>query len=348
MGVTKKPASRVPVVKKMHLKKKPATLKKPASVKKPASFFMPIPPKKGAGLKVFRRPTSRPHAYSKRDVPGRGVKRNRIPPATAGIGATSWSDFRVAKHLVKIKLLPPIKACPKCGSNVVGTRVKDKFRLWGYRCVDRDCRLRISRVTHHPIFKSTSGTPLPLASQWDILRGIMLHQTQASLHLSLGIQHSSIERFASRVRYHVQAYVTQRQKTIKYGEPGKVVEIEADEVTICRFDSGCADAPISWIGYVGIVARGRPRSLRLHRLPVRNTDIRSPGPGPITVQQWLPLTRACFTKGQECVLHTDSARAYSRDIPHVHHTSVVHQLKKVGGVWIRPVFSAHKKITLEN
>eukprot|EP00971_Amphidinium_carterae_P075927 1500105-Amphidinium_carterae.1 len=147
---------------------------------------------------------------------------------------------------------------------------------------------------------------------------------------------------------HVLAYVMQRQKAIKYGEPGKVVEIEADEVTICRFNSSCPAAPISWIGYVGIVARCKPRSLRLHQLPIRKTNIKSPSPGPTTVQQWLPLTRACFTKGHVCVLHTDSVCAYSRDIPHVHHTNVVHQLKKVGGVWVRPVFSDHKRITLEN
>eukprot|EP00971_Amphidinium_carterae_P187581 3722815-Amphidinium_carterae.1 len=50
--------------------------------------------------------------------------------------------------------------------------------------------------------------------------------------------------------------------------------------------------------------------------------MRSPGPGPITLAMWRPLTRSCFVKGQPVVLHTDSARAYSLDVPDITHTSI--------------------------
>eukprot|EP00971_Amphidinium_carterae_P189392 3759386-Amphidinium_carterae.1 len=101
-----------------------------------------------------------------------------------------------------MKLIPVIKICPKCRC-----QVEPK-----------------SRVTHHAIFKSASGNALSLATQWQLLRGLMLHQTQVSLHLSTGVSRATIERFACRARGHVQLYVLERQKSIKYGEPGRIVE----------------------------------------------------------------------------------------------------------------------------
>eukprot|EP00971_Amphidinium_carterae_P260987 5177525-Amphidinium_carterae.1 len=83
-------------------------------------------------------------------------------------------------------------------------------------------------------------------------------------------------------------------------------------------------------------------------MPIRSTSMRSPGPGPITLAMWRPLTRSCFVKGQPVVLHTDSARAYSLDVPDITHTSIVHQLKRINGVWVQPVFTKVKEITLSN
>eukprot|EP00971_Amphidinium_carterae_P330954 6464267-Amphidinium_carterae.1 len=74
-------------------------------------------------------------------------------------------------------------------------------------------------------------------------------------------------------------------------------------------------------------------------MPIRETSARSPGPGPITSELWSDITRSSFNKGYPMVLHTDSARAYSRPIPDVYHTSVVHQLKRINGVWTQPVFA---------
>ena len=72
-------------------------------------------------------------------------------------------------------------------------------------------------------------------------------------------------------------------------------------------------------------------------MPLRSTKERAPGPGPITLALWRPIA-AQYLSGRALILHTDSARAYKERIPMVRHTSVVHQLKKVGKKWIQPSF----------
>eukprot|EP00971_Amphidinium_carterae_P206204 4092004-Amphidinium_carterae.2 len=93
----------------------------------------------------------------------------------------------------------------------------------------------------------------------------------------------------SRIRTHVQAYT--KQDGITYGSPDYIVEVEVDEVTICRYARGDAEKPISWLGYVGMIERGVPSSLKLVQLPIRNTVLRAPGPGPLTIADWLPMAR---------------------------------------------------------
>eukprot|EP00971_Amphidinium_carterae_P062153 1230502-Amphidinium_carterae.1 len=106
------------------------------------------------------------------------------------------------------------------------------------------------------------------------------------------------------------------------------------------------DTPVSWVSYIGLVERGVPSSLRLIQLPVRSTVLRAPGPGPITKQLWLPIARKVFPTGYRVCLHTDSARAYNVPLADVSHTSVVHQVKKVDGVWVRPIFARQTTIDI--
>eukprot|EP00971_Amphidinium_carterae_P245048 4865295-Amphidinium_carterae.6 len=124
-----------------------------------------------------------------------------------------------------------------------------------------------------------------------------------------------------------------------------IVHVEVDEVTIRSYASGLKDKPVNRISYIGIVEKGRPSSLRLIQMPVRSTVMRAPGPGPITKELWLPIARKVFLTGHRVCLHTDSARAYNVPVPEVSHTSVVHQVKKVDGVWVRPIFA--KRTTIE-
>eukprot|EP00971_Amphidinium_carterae_P035507 699206-Amphidinium_carterae.1 len=84
--------------------------------------------------------------------------------------------------------------------------------------------------------------------------------------------------------------------------------------------------------YVGVVRRGDPRSLKLVALPLRYSKARAPGPGPMTSATCAPITEGL--KGKSVVLHTDSASAYKAQIDGVVHTSVVHPLKKIKGIWV--------------
>eukprot|EP00971_Amphidinium_carterae_P179884 3567943-Amphidinium_carterae.1 len=82
----------------------------------------------------------------------------------------------------------------------------------------------------------------------------------------------------------MQRKVLEKQATIIYGadDDGVVPQVEVDEVAIARFpNKGHPTHPVTWASYVGFVARGRPESLRLVKLPLRSTVARAPRPGPI-------------------------------------------------------------------
>ena len=115
------------------------------------------------------------------------------------------------------------------------------------------------------------------------------------------------------------------------------MDVKADECTLTKLRSNDPEHPVSWVSYVGLVKRGDPRSLKLIRMPLRSTKERAPGPGPITLALWRPIADQCLSD-RPLMLHTDSARAYKERIPMVRHTSVIHQMKKVGKKWIQPTF----------
>ena len=116
------------------------------------------------------------------------------------------------------------------------------------------------------------------------------------------------------------------------------MDVEVDEVTLCKFDSGDASKPVSWVGYIGMMQRGVPQSLVLHQLPVKMTSRRAPGPGPIDMPTWQEIAEKYFV-GSRVVIHTDSARAYRASVRGCLQTRVIHQLKKINGVWTKPVFA---------
>ena len=135
------------------------------------------------------------------------------------------------------------------------------------------------------------------------------------------------------------------QDKVDYFAGDEVPEIEVDECTFSKMDSGDVNKPVAWSGYIGIIRRGFPQTLKLIALPIRNTSERAPGPGPITKAMWTPIAHSIF-KGKTAILHTDSARAYGMPLPGVTRTSVIHQLKKIDGVWKSPVFAETMYVTL--
>ena len=79
--------------------------------------------------------------------------------------------------------------------------------------------------------------------------------------------------------------------------------------------------------------RGHAHRLVLKPLLILNTRQRAPGLGPISSEEWAPIKEHDL-ENNNLVLHTDSAKAYKVPITGVVHTRVVHQIKKVNGVWL--------------
>ena len=111
-----------------------------------------------------------------------------------------------------------------------------------------------------------------------------------------------------------------------------------DEVTLCKYETDDPKKPIAWISYIGMMQRGVPSSLVLHQLPTKSTTRKSPGPGPIDMKTWQHYAERYF-RGKQVVIHTDSARAYRAPVQGCLQTRVVHQIKKIDGVWTKPVFA---------
>eukprot|EP00971_Amphidinium_carterae_P259409 5147362-Amphidinium_carterae.1 len=164
------------------------------------------------------------------------------------------------------------------------------------------------------------------------MRGVPQH----TVHLQLNIPHATLERYARRLRTHLEKYIEAEQVNTHIGET-ELEEWEVDECTISHFPSHRRDRPKAWSAYIGLIRRGCPRY----------TKNRAPGPWPITKHEWLEIAEYTVKDPtHDLVMHTDSARAYQCKLAKVHHTKVVHQKKKVGRVWVRPNFVKRVKLSI--
>ena len=85
---------------------------------------------------------------------------------------------------------------------------------------------------------------------------------------------------------------------------------------------------IMWEQWAGVVQRGRPETLVLHRVNPKLTSKRAPGPGAIRRVEWKTLGEKLL-KHRKVVLHTDSAKSYKLTAKGVIHDRVVHCKKYV-------------------
>eukprot|EP00971_Amphidinium_carterae_P263448 5226718-Amphidinium_carterae.1 len=153
-----------------------------------------------------------------------------------------------------------------------------------------------------------------------------LHKNSiVSTRQDTGSGHATVERFCGRLRSRIQRYVFMQQETITYGAAGRVVEVEADDVTISRYPNGDCDKPMSWVSYVGMVERGNPALPKLIELQIRTTVLRAIGPGPITLDLWRPIARKVFSTGHDVCLRTDSAKTNGAKLPKVSRPAVARQ-----------------------
>ena len=93
-------------------------------------------------------------------------------------------------------------------------------------------------------------------------------------------------------------------------------------------------APAQWEQWCGIVQRGQPETLVLHRLQPKTSAKRAPGPGAIRKQEWSLLANK-HLKDRCIILHTDAAKSYKIETRGVLHDNVRHCKKrvKVKGKW---------------
>ena len=83
-----------------------------------------------------------------------------------------------------------------------------------------------------------------------------------------------------------ERWVRNKEKDIKFGQGGKWQDVEADEAT---FDKKVVNGQLHWEQWCGIVQRGKPQTLVLHRLKPVISKLRAPGPGAIRKVEWQPL-----------------------------------------------------------
>ena len=85
-------------------------------------------------------------------------------------------------------------------------------------------------------------------------------------------------------------YVEVKEKEIDFASGVKWSDVEADETTFDRQNMGAfaenKAAPIAWEQWCGLVKRGHPESLVLHRLSPKMSEARAPGPGAIRKVEW--------------------------------------------------------------
>jgi hypothetical protein len=160
------------------------------------------------------------------------------------------------------------------------------------------------------------------------------------IHRLLHTNHKAIEDLDKRLCNLRKRYVEEKEKGIKFGDGRSWKDIEADEATFDKRDmTGFleiedAAKPVEWEQWLGIVQRGKPESLVLHRLKPVRTVRRARGPGAVRKVEWQPLAQH-WLKHRKVILHTDSAKSYKVKVEGVPHDRVIHQKKRVKckGVW---------------
>ena len=165
-------------------------------------------------------------------------------------------------------------------------------------------------------------------------------------HYHTGLTHATIERFNDKVRQHLRDYVIAKQEEIVLNDSTSWVDIEVDEVTISKYHTKSKTQPVAWVQYLGIIRRGHPESLILVPMPVRQTGLRAPGPGPLLLKVWEKISKQYITKNKRLIIHTDAARAYRKPIDGTLHTAIMHQMKKIDGVWVKPQFTRREDLEL--
>ena len=319
------------------------------------SKFNPFPaPKKGKSRMVLKRPASQktkakswqnvPYTRGAADVGPRGLRMDQTKWKRSLPDILHATDKGIVQMLMQDGLLPDWrgKTCPRCE--------KGKLRGWvqkpgdsspKLRCNSRGCQVYFNPHHLHPLFTEGYGVAgSPLQTQAALLLLKINNIPNSTIHRLMHVNHKAIEDLDKRLALLRKEYVEEKEKEIVFGNGAAWQDVEADETTFDKktitdvSELGNTKKPIEWEQWCGIVQRGKPESLVLHRLKPVRTDARAPGPGAVRKVEWRPLADH-WLKNRKVVLHTDSAKSYRVRVAGVLHDRVVHCKKrvKVRGKW---------------
>ena len=250
-----------------------------------------------------------------------------------------------------ITVLKQGSPCPKCGAGFLGRLLKrgdSSSPRWCYAC--SRCKQRVNPAFGHPIFTDGHGSKMtPLQDQAGVLFCCVANTTQKQAQQMTGVPERTVRRIYSRLHALRAKHVVRQERKIRFGKLMPWNDVEADEVDLRRTELPAGTATpsraVSWEQWGGVVERGAPQTLVLTRLNPKLTSKRAPGPGPIRSGEWKDFANRRL-RNARVVLHTDGAKAYRRKIAGVCHDFVVHQKKKVNGVWVKPTFVKRARHTL--
>ena len=245
------------------------------------------------------------------------------------------SQKKIVTMLKKLGWLRLRKHCPHCSTRLISCRTRWNTTFQS-RCPSHNCRKQIAWTHDHPLPHQHS-TSTPIGHQAAVYLGILVGCAQQALSVQFGLTRSSI-----RLKQFIATYVVKHQENMSFGTDGDDwQEIDVDEVALSK--TRVAKKKYRRGNFIGLIARGRPRSLWISRLPDRETGLRAPGPGPIRSKDWDPIAKRLIdNKG--VILHSDSARAYKKGFRRMAQTMVVHCKKWKDGAWVRPHVTRVRKV----
>jgi hypothetical protein len=195
---------------------------------------------------------------------------------------------------------------------------------------------------NHPIFIFSTKRCTDLRKQAAIILCKLARISHASINkIFPEVNHKVIEKLAQNLMLARMKHVEKKEKLIKFGSKATAwADVEADESVFAHEDVADDEEQDpkaltkKWEQWCGIVQRGKPETLLLHRLCAVLTTKRAPGPGAIRKVEWTPLAEK-HLKNKKVVLHTDSAKSYKLKVANMIHDNVVHCKKRinVGGKW---------------
>jgi len=202
----------------------------------------------------------------------------------------------------------------------------------------------------HPIFRDGHGSKmLRLQDQAGVLFCCVANTTQKQAQQMIGVSERTVRRIYSRLHALRAKHVVRQERKIRFGKLMPWNDLEADEVDLRRTELPAGEATsakaVEWEQWGGVVERGAPQTLVLQRLKPKLSSKRAPGPGPIRSGEWEKFANRRL-RNTRVILHTDGAKAYRYKLAGVCHDFVVHQKKKIKGVWVKPCFVKMVRHTL--